>query len=154
MRNVHVWIIALIVMLAIFWLSNIPHLSLYDSSSLSLEMKRFIKKYTFRIGNKGFFSYVISPHPDFILHKIGHIFAFGSLGVLLYTATQSIHWAVIITTIFAASDELHQYFVAGRSSRFGDILLDTVAAFVFICIYLRIKRPGKKKTLSESNRDQ
>jgi VanZ family protein len=105
-------------------------------------MWQFIKTHTYRIGDKGFFSYVISPHPDFIAHKLGHIFAFGALGVSFAYAVggRSMHLAVLLTSLFAASDEFHQYYVAGRSSRFGDIVLDTLSAMLFIFIVRKIEQ--------------
>ena len=82
--------------------------------------------------------------PDFILHKIGHIMVFGTLGVSLYWATRySVTWAIALTAITAACDEWHQYFVPGRSSRFGDVVLDTLAAIVFILLVKFMRQKPK-----------
>lgn len=141
MRNWQRWIPAILIMAGICWLSSIPDLSLYDARALTPEMMQFIKKYTLRIGDKGFFSYVISPHPDYVLHKLGHIFGFGALGVTLYYAVgRSLKLAGLCIALFAASDELHQFFVPGRSSRFFDIVLDTLAAIVFIFVVRKIEK--------------
>jgi VanZ family protein len=97
-----------------------------------------------------FFSYMITPHPDFILHKLGHIFGFGLLGTSLYLATgKSVKWGVFIAAIFAASDELHQYFIAGRSSRFGDIVLDVLAATCFVYVLRRVQRKKERRETSQ-----
>jgi VanZ family protein len=148
MRNKRYWLLACVIMIAIFSLSNIPQLSLYDSDSLSPEWRKWIRDHTIRFGTTGFFSYVLTPHPDFILHKLGHIFGFGLLGTSLYLATSnSVQWGIFITAIFAASDELHQYFVVGRSSRFGDVVLDVLAATCFVYVLRRFQcKREKSKT--------
>lgn len=67
--------------------------------------------------------------------------AFGILGISIYWATSySLSWAVVSTVIAAACDEGHQYFVTGRSSRLGDVVLDTLAAITFILIARMIKK--------------
>lgn len=130
------WLYAGIIMAAIFAASSIPDLHLYDSAKLPPEWLVWIGEHTIRVGRSGFFSYVVSPHPDYVLHKLGHIFAFGFLGLALYLATgRSLQGGVLIAAAFAASDELHQYFVAGRSSRLADILLDVLAAALFIWLF-------------------
>lgn len=135
------WIPVIMIIAIICICSSVPNLTLYDARALSPEMMRFIHKYTYHIGGGGFFSYRISPHPDFIAHKLGHIFGFGSLGIALFYATgRSQQLALFLTGLFAASDELHQYFVAGRSSRFGDIVLDTLSAVLFVFVARKVER--------------
>jgi VanZ family protein len=70
------------------------------------------------------------------------------LGTSLYLATgNSVQWGIFITAIFAASDELHQYFVVGRSSRFGDVVLDVLAATCFVYVLRRFQcKREKSKT--------
>lgn len=141
------YLLASVIMVAIFSASSIPNLSLYDSSALSPAWKLWIKKHTIRLGTSGFFSYMISPHPDFILHKLGHVFGFGWLGMAGYLAAgKSIKWGIFVSAIFAGTDEWHQYFVAGRSSRFGDIVLDIFAAtcFIFMLRMFECRRETEK----------
>lgn len=148
-QNRRYWLMACIIMIAIIAASNIPNLSLYDGHSLPPAWQLWIRKHTMRFGTNGFFSYAISLHPDFVLHKLGHIFAYGFLGVALYMATScSAKWGISIAAIFAASDEMHQHFIAGRSSRFWDIMLDILAATCFI--YLRICKQRKLERASAS----
>jgi glycopeptide antibiotics resistance protein len=150
MRIKRYWLLVCVIMIAIFSLSNISHLSLYDGDSLSPEWRKWIRDHTIYFGKTGFFSYMITPHPDFILHKLGHIFGFGLLGTSLYLATgKSVKWGVFIAAIFAASDELHQYFIAGRSSRFGDIVLDVLAATCFVYVLRRVQRKKERRETSQ-----
>jgi VanZ family protein len=127
-------ICALLLVLVIYAFSSIPDLTLVDHRAISPYWKQWINAHTYRFGSTGFFSYAISPHPDYVLHKIGHVIAFGMLGLTLFWAMRSASGAVSLTILLASADELHQHFVAGRSSRLGDILLDTTAALMFICL--------------------
>lgn len=146
MKNRVYWIFSGIIMATIFAASNIPDLHLYNSEKLSPEWLEWVGKHTLRFGKSGFFSYMISPHPDFVLHKLGHIFAFGFLGIFLYLALgRSLKWGVMLTAAFALSDELHQYFVAGRSSRLGDVVLDVLAAAVFILVFKKLLPDRKER---------
>ena len=49
----------------------------------------------------------------------------------------SVFWAWPMGSIYAASDELHQYFVPGRSCQFSDMLLDSCGvAFGILCFLI------------------
>ena len=43
---------------------------------------------------------------------------------------------MLIATAYAATDEVHQVFVPGRSAEFTDVLLDSLGALVGIWLYL------------------
>lgn len=128
-------------MVVISALSNIPNLVLLGEDKIPPEVIIWAKQYSVTIGTEGFFSYEINLHPDYILHKLGHIVMFGILGVALYCATkQSLVRTVLFVFIFALADELHQGYVSGRSSRLGDVILDVSAAILF-CLMLK----GRKR---------
>ncbi|EAX48975.1 hypothetical protein TcarDRAFT_2664 [Thermosinus carboxydivorans Nor1] len=93
--------------------------------------------HTYKIGRDGFFSYVFSIDPDWIAHKIGHVVFFGLLGATLQYALRRPYLAAVIALAIACGDELHQYFVSGRSSRFGYIVLDSIAAIGAIIVIHR-----------------
>ena len=144
MKNIWRWLIVLTVMIIIYFLSDITNLHLISEAQIPLWLRRIASQYSFKIGSQGYFSYMFSLHPDFILHKIGHIVAFGTLGISIYWAARySAVWAIILTAIAAAFDEWHQYFIPGRSSRFGDVVLDTLAATIFILLVKFMKKPPK-----------
>ena len=124
-----------------YFISDLPNLHLLRAEQIPLWLKKFGAKYTINFGTTGFFSYTLSLYPEYVLRKIGHIIAFGTLGVAFYWATAySAAWAVALTAVAAAADEWHQSFVAGRNNRLGDIVLDTLAAIVFIVIATMIKK--------------
>lgn len=50
---------------------------------------------------------------------------------------------IIISSFYATTDEIHQYFVPGRWGTWTDVIIDTAGAFTGIIIYYLI---SKKKT--------
>jgi len=152
MRHIWHWLPMILVVAVIFILSDIPNLHLYDDKALSPFWKDIVKKYTFRIGTKGFFSYVISPHPDFILHKLGHMAVYAALGAATFLTTKRAGVAVLLSMLYAVADEIHQGFVAGRSCRFWDMALDTVSAMIAIWLlqrYLQKRAEAKRHELQD-----
>jgi VanZ family protein len=72
-----------------------------------------------------------------LVRKCAHVFEYSVLSILLFRAVQApakgwtIRWAgiaLLLTAIFAASDEFHQTFVPSRGASVWDVLLDTTAA--------------------------
>ncbi len=57
--------------------------------------------------------------------------------------------SILITSVYAATDEFHQTFVAGRSGQISDVLLDScgavVGAFIFLSLILIIKKHWNKQ---------
>lgn len=143
MNNLLRWLPVIVIVIMIHFLSAIPDLHLVNDEEIPLWYQEYIAKYTVTIGQSGFFSYSLSIHPDFIVHKLGHIGAFGVLGVsLYYAAGRSVYRAVVLTALMACIDEFHQYFVHGRCCRFGDVVLDTMSGLLFILV---IRTNCKKK---------
>lgn len=141
-KNSWRWLMVVSIIVTIYYLSDIHNLHLIREDQLPLWLKNLGNKYIIKFGTMGYFSYMISLHPDYILHKVGHIMAFGTLGAVIYWAGGyfSVRWAIFLTALAAALDEWHQYYVPGRSSRFGDVVLDTLAAIIFIVIVKAIKK--------------
>jgi len=76
---------------------------------------------------------------DFAVKKTGHILLFGALGILVYRALiingiekkKALIWAIILATIYGASDEFHQMFTQGREARIRDVFIDGIGASFF-----------------------
>lgn len=127
----------IVLMLVIYLFSSIPHLSFFHGK-LPPHLQ-WLNRHSLHLGSTGFFSYIITLNPDFIIHKLGHFTLYGLLGLTLYMATgRSAVKAMLIVVLFAVSDEVHQGFVIGRSSRLGDIILDTASASLFILLFIRL----------------
>ena len=52
---------------------------------------------------------------------------------------------VLISLVYAATDEIHQLFVSGRACRLSDILIDTSGAAIFAALYLLVVKLFNKK---------
>ena len=77
------------------------------------------------------------PGLDFIIRKLGHIGVFGILALLLWRALSETTawrrpwaWAFALTVLYAASDEFHQGFVAGRHPSATDVAIDATGALI------------------------
>ena len=76
-------------------------------------------------------------------HRLAHLAAFGLLGLLARWAFDG--WpraallAVLVTSVFGASDEWHQSFTPGRRSAIDDWLLDTLAAALAVLVWDRLQ---------------
>ena len=57
--------------------------------------------------------------------------------------------AITFSALYAVSDELHQYFVPGRSCQIGDVLFDTAGAVIgaAVCLFLIKAKKDKKHGL-------
>jgi len=86
---------------------------------------------------------------DFVVRKAGHMFVFGVLAVLVWRALESsavrhaMVWSWVLTVAYAASDEFHQSFTAGRHPSPVDVGIDSFGALLFLvalALWLRGRR--------------
>ena len=90
---------------------------------------------------------------DHIIRKIAHFCIFGMLGVLAvfvslgYSASRGAHTvrSIVFCAIYAASDEIHQYFVPGRGPKVTDVLIDSVGAFCGIVLIMLVVLKRKER---------
>lgn len=78
-----------------------------------------------------------------LVRKAAHMTEFGILSVLLYIWMGQ--WemrflrrgvtAAGATAVYAATDEIHQLFVAGRSGRFSDVCIDSAGAVAGVLVF-------------------
>lgn len=82
-----------------------------------------------------------------IVRKGAHytIYTIGGFLIMSYTYSlektkkQKILYSLLFGVFYASTDELHQYFVPGRSARLFDVGIDTLGVFTGIIIYLGVK---------------
>lgn len=82
------------------------------------------------------------------IRKIAHFTIYMVGGILLINAAyaykmkdkNAILCACIIGVIYAASDEIHQLFVLGRSGRIVDVIIDSLGIFTGVVVYLIIAK--------------
>lgn len=98
------------------------------------------------------------------VRKYAHMFEYALLGItsvllfaeLFWQRTQPNACAAVTAYIFcfayAALDELHQYFVPGRSAQFSDVLVDSVgftAGIMLIIAVSLVVRHKKRRAVNE-----
>ena len=76
---------------------------------------------------------------DFVVRKAGHIGVFGILALLLWRALAGTTawrrpwaWALALAVLYAATDEFHQGFVAGRHESAVDVGIDAAGAIIAV----------------------
>ena len=135
------WILSGVCMGLIFWFSS-------REAGQSAHQSEIILKIVRAIFGENAFS-------DFIIRKAAHFCEFALLAflfnfALLYTTGKKhIPLGIALTSLYAASDEFHQLFVAGRSCQASDWLLDTcggAAGAIFLIIkYIKVKTERTEK---------
>lgn len=92
---------------------------------------------------------------SFIVRKAAHFSAYALLGALIFLLAgeynlhrkKSFLVSVIVSFLYACSDEFHQTFVKGRSGELRDVVIDTLGAIfgctvivLFKLIFVKIKK--------------
>lgn len=80
----------------------------------------------------------------FVIRKIAHMCEYALLFLLIYYGLHKtfkyqyyLLISLILTFLYACSDEFHQTFISGRSGQFKDVLIDTIGMIImFSIIYL------------------
>ena len=95
------------------------------------------------------------PISEFLLRKFAHFSEFALLGILFYlallaTALVPKPWlALLLTALYAVSDEVHQLFVPGRACQFRDMCIDTSGALLGIAICMGIYALYRHRTMKK-----
>ena len=76
---------------------------------------------------------------DTVLRKAAHVTEYAILGLLLYRAIEREAPALAAGIAYAATDELHQHFVAGRHASPVDVGIDAVGVALGMLVWLRLR---------------
>ena len=78
----------------------------------------------------------------YLLYYISSIFFINGINKSLIKSKLEIY-SILLSALFAISDEFHQYFIPGRSAEFGDILADIIGILLgfTICRFFILKLP-------------
>ncbi|WP_058486637.1 VanZ family protein [Defluviitalea phaphyphila] len=142
-----IWIITLLWMSVIFYMSSRPiDLSRQDSAWVLEKINMATKEEALDLEN------VEAMSLQNWIRKTAHVIIFAGLSILLYVSlygyvgksikTGFIAW--ILTVIYAITDEVHQYFVPGRGSQIQDVFRDSkgalVGCIIMVGIFLLIEK--------------
>src|SRR5574344_1718614 len=83
------------------------------------------------------------PNLSFIVRKCAHFTEYLILGLLVYNMIRCTEFklkdmlliSILICSMYATSDEIHQLFIDGRSCQVFDVLIDTMGSLSGIIIY-------------------
>lgn len=145
MRKVISWLLVVLWMALIFYLSHQPA---SESNSLSTGITERVVAIIERVTSDIDFDVSNFNH---IVRKNAHFFAYLILGVLVSNALKSnglkgsrrFLIALAFCILYAISDEIHQLFIPGRAGQVRDVIIDSAGAVVGISGYLVC---GKLKT--------
>ena len=81
--------------------------------------------------------------------ELAHIFLFGTIAYSItsfvkglnpsvFPSHSQIIYPIILTTVYAAIDEVHQITIAGRNGEVGDVFLDVIAGIGGVLVYIVI----------------
>ncbi|SDJ24525.1 VanZ family protein [Salimicrobium halophilum] len=119
------WILAIGWMATIFYLSHQPGEESGELSSIVAAV----------------FSVIPLPEDQlhYLVRKGAHVFAYFLLAILFYSASRKWYVALVISVIYAMSDEFHQKFIPGRSGQISDVGIDSLGVilgvFTFAVFY-------------------
>lgn len=126
------WILLLGWMAFIFYMSGKTG---EESSSQSGTVIKILSTFGFTI------SKAIESNVTFIIRKGAHVTEYLILYLLLFNViknyvgrSRTAVLSIILLVIYAASDEIHQYFVPGRSAAFVDVMIDSCGGIIGLMI--------------------
>lgn len=86
---------------------------------------------------------ILGENAVFWVRKTAHFVIFGTLSLTYFYGFYKNHLktpfklSFLFTFFYAITDELHQYFVPGRSAQWTDVIIDCLGAFTFL-VFLKI----------------
>ena len=80
----------------------------------------------------------------FDFDKVAHAIEYGILAALILRASQRPLWAFVGASLYGLSDEIHQYFVPGRSANPLDLLADMTGAGLVVFTWRQLIRRTTK----------
>ena len=89
---------------------------------------------------------------EFLVRKTAHATEYAILGILLTATLSSFEkrhyglWGWLLGTGYAATDEIHQLFVPGRSGQVTDVMLDSAGCLLgclLLCTIYHLSKPRK-----------
>ena len=138
------WILVITWMAVIFLLSAQPA---NDSASLSTGITDWIYQLLINV-----FPNLNIETLHLLIRKLAHFTIYLVLGVLLLNAlshneqkqSANIVLALLVSSLYAISDEIHQVFVSGRAGQISDVLIDIIGSLIGIYGYVMFNKFLKK----------
>ncbi|KPU42835.1 VanZ like family protein [Oxobacter pfennigii] len=106
----------------------------------------FLIEVLLKLGMADFLNIISLDKANIIIRKSAHFFEYLILGALIFKTLKSycLKNLSLITlcsgVLYAASDEIHQYFVSGRTAALKDVLIDSLGLAAGIMVIKIIER--------------
>ena len=146
-KSVFLWTLTALCMVVIFWLSS-------RTAQESSEQSSAVLEWLISVFGDNLFT-------DFIVRKLAHCLEFTGLCFLLNLSLYQSSGkkmpirAIMLTSLYAVTDEVHQLFVDGRSCQISDWAIDTAGAVIgalgFIAVIYVIGSIKKKNCIDTVN---
>lgn len=135
------WLLVFFWMIVIFEFSN-------QAGNISDEKSKYVVFIFNEIGIN--LNSIFGNLANFAVRKVSHFMEYFILYMLLFNAIyrkahvkRALIISMAVVFLYACSDEIHQLFIYGRSSRIRDVLIDTSGGFfAFILNFLRKRKGG------------
>ena len=125
---------------ALNYKKNRQTLHKYETGTLNIPYEIF-----FDIAN--IFNITNTSTLSIIIRKLAHYTEYLILGILVINLNNNknkgLYLSMIVCLLYAISDELHQYFVPGRSCQLVDVTIDFIGALTGIFIYKQTRNSNQ-----------
>jgi len=131
--------------LSILWALVIFSFSAKNSNESAKESRR-VGKFICSIFVSGYDEmdeneqYELAGKIEYPIRKAAHMTEYAILGFLLMGLMENMIISFVVGAIYAATDEIHQYFVPGRSCQITDVLIDSFGVIIGIILFCVIKK--------------
>ena len=144
------WILAILWMVFIFVMSQVPGEKSSEQSKLVIYAFSFLGIDLNSIWGD-LATYIVRKGAHFTEYFILHILIYRVL-IIYYSRSKALLLGILSVFLYACSDEFHQWFVDGRVAAFKDVLIDTAggifSSIVTMCIYKLKNKRSKIDVLS------
>lgn len=148
-------------MILIFWFSHQPaDTSSELSGGLCVELVTAVNE-NFHLGYPPETVLSIAGKIEYPVRKAAHMSEYAVLGWLAFAffrgfcsiARKNYLCSMALVVIYAATDEMHQLFVAGRAGRISDVLIDSAGAVLGLLLLFAAERlvHRRKRPISDEN---
>lgn len=135
------------VLMIVVWIGVIYGFSASDASSSTAQTQIVIDYIKNIAQNNSFINNILIKLSTeyslvYSIRKLAHLTIFCVLQIISFWVIKSINkswikatiYSMLIVVLYAIFDEIHQYFVPGRSCQIKDVFIDTLGGTVGLCI--------------------
>lgn len=130
-------------LIIIFWLGVIFFFSNSDASASTIQTNIVINKLAELAEDNSFFNFIILKLTEkhslvYSIRKLAHLTIFCVLQMIVFAVMRyngksilkSTIYSMLAVILYAIFDEIHQYFIPGRSCQVKDVFIDTIGGSV------------------------